>query len=292
MEIDIRSNKLGLGQVLRAGWRMYRANFTDILLITLCVYIPLNLFLAMPMYVNRYSGVIGWINRKLLESYLVESSFSFPDIVEWLIQTMATLGIIKIVANAIQGKTIPWTDAIKHAFSKWGKAFDALLLSALITWAPTLLLGWLLQFVTGLAEFIRELLILSVLLLIIYIVSAIRSVIYTLYYMFSVYAIALRDKKGKAALDHSKALVEGQWWRLAWIQGVIVFIVGLPGMVTTSDNIALGAGLNMVGGIVKAFSAVTFTILFLNNEVFCEQRPATEAPSPSSELDFFFDLDE
>jgi hypothetical protein len=40
------------------------------------------------------------------------------------------------------------------------------------------------------------------------------GIIWGVYYSFFVYAVALRQVSGKAALDYSKATVQGEWWRV------------------------------------------------------------------------------
>jgi len=52
----------------------------------------------------------------------------------------------------------------------------------------------------------------------------IPGIIYLGYYSFIVYVVALRDLRGQQALDYSKKLVEGQWWRVV---GVFLIIFTL-----------------------------------------------------------------
>ena len=46
MENKIKSQKLGIGDLLGEGWQIYRANFKNILLVILCVYIPVNIIIS------------------------------------------------------------------------------------------------------------------------------------------------------------------------------------------------------------------------------------------------------
>lgn len=55
----------------------------------------------------------------------------------------------------------------------------------------------------------------------------IPGLIWAGYYIFVVYVVVLRNLRGKAALDYSKRLVSGKWWRVVGVS----FIIGVTGVI-------------------------------------------------------------
>ena len=160
---------------------------------------------------------------------------------EFFIGVIATLGIAQIVNKSFEGENISWVKTLKHGFSKWLSAIGTGFLAGLIV------AGW------------------SLLLII-------PGIVYSFYYSFWVYTVALRDEDGKNALDYSKRLVEGQWWRIFGIQLFFDVLVLILGSIITipfyliSDNQFFGLIPDTIIDIVGAFTKVTTAILFLNND--------------------------
>lgn len=96
------------------------------------------------------------------------------------------------------------------------------------------------------------------------------AVIWAVYYSFLPYVIALRDKVGKAALDYSKSVVRGRWWRVAFI-GVLLQVFAYSinwgfsrvSIILPSERDFLLV-LYFLSIPVAAFIKVTMTIFFLN----------------------------
>lgn len=156
-----------------------------------------------------------------------------------IVSLVASMSSKLITESIVEQKPISLTDAIKLAWSKWGRAFITQLLTSLI------ILG------------------LSLLLLI-------PGFIYSIYYIFMLDAVALRDKDGMEALKYSKTLIEGQWWRIFWISmgigviylifnGVITFIFG-----RVSENPYFAIAPNAINLYIASILGVVGTVLFLN----------------------------
>ena len=160
---------------------------------------------------------------------------------EFFIGVIATIGIAQIINKSFQGENISWVDALKYGVSRWINAIGTGFLAGLI------IAGW------------------SLLLII-------PGIVYSFYYSFWIYIVALRHEDGKNALDYSKKLVEGQWWRIFGIQlffEVLVVILGLSitlPFYLISDNQIFGLIPDTIIDIVGAFAKVAIAILFLNND--------------------------
>ena len=170
---------------------------------------------------------------------------------EFFIGVIATIGIAQIVNKSFEGETISWVEALKHGFSRWTNAIGTGFLAGLI------IAGW------------------SLLLII-------PGIVYSFYYSFWIYIVALRYEDGKNALDYSKKLVEGQWWRIFGIQLFFEAIVVILGLSITlpfyliSDNQFFGLIPDTIIDIVGAFAKVATAILFLNNDFLRNPQTQTD----------------
>ena len=232
MDTRIKSQKFGIGNLFSEGWKIYQANFTSILLVVLCVYIPVNIiisFIPIDSLVQEY----GTRGLQLYNNIL--------KLLEFFIGTIATIGIATIVENSLQGTNLSWGDSLKHGLSKWVTAIGTGFLAGVI------LLGLTLLFI-------------------------IPGIIWSLYYSFWVYVVALRNLSGKTALDYSKFLVQGQWWSvfgIFFVFGIVGLIIGLTigflfGLI--SDNQFFSIIPNTILDIVGAFFTVVTVVYFLNND--------------------------
>jgi hypothetical protein len=232
MESQIKSQEFGIGNLLSEGWRIYRANFTNILMVVLCVYIPVNIIISF-IPVNYIISNYGTRGIQLINDIL--------KILESFVGAIATIGIASIVENTLQGTTLSWSDYLLYGLSKWSTAIGTGFLAGLILLGLTLLL-------------------------------IIPGVIWSIYYSFWIYVIALRNIDGKTALDYSKSLVEGHWWQvfgILFVLGIIGSIVGLAVSIPLnmiSENQFFGIIPNTIVDIVSAYFTVVTVIFFLNND--------------------------
>lgn len=232
MESKIKSQRLDIGDLFSAGWRLYNANFTDILRVILWVYIPINLVIALLPAEWRLPGV-GAQEVRLYNNIV--------QLLEFFVGIIATMGIAAIVEKAVHGETLAWQAALRHGLSRWLSAIGTGLLGGLILLGLTLLL-------------------------------IIPGLIWSLYYAFWIYAVALRAVGGKTALDYSKRLVLGQWWRVFGI----FFVIGITGLIAIlvvtflltliADNPLANLIINTVTNVVGAFFLVVTVVFFLNTD--------------------------
>ncbi|MBP2652742.1 MAG: hypothetical protein H6Q73_311 [Firmicutes bacterium] len=229
---DIKERELGLGDIIKDGWAVYSQQITAIILITLLVYLPMNIagyFYA--EYITR--------NPDLSIANIVELFLGIFVLV--IIAFIAQMAIVLIVEHAIKNdkSELNWMTALRQAFFRLGSLVGSSFLGGLI--------------IVGLTLFL-----------------VIPGIIWSIYYTFVLQVVVLRDVGGKKALDYSKSLVKGRWWRVFWK----LLAVGIIYAVIAS---ILGAAENFLpecGGIITdtcaslayAFYNVASTVLFLNLE--------------------------
>jgi uncharacterized membrane protein len=176
----------------------------------------------------------------------------------WLLRglfgVIAIIAMAYIVEKAIQGGKIVWAEALKHGFSRWGSVIVTNILANII------LLG------------------LSLLLIV-------PGIIWYVYYTFYVYVVALRSIGGKTALDYSKNLVKGQWWRVAGISLLTVILYGLASVIIAIPFIFLPP--HQIGGIISTtISSVIFSIGNVTMMIFFLNTDYLKNPAPFAPLDF------
>lgn len=246
MDAAIQSRRLSIDDMFRTGWSIYRGNFKNILLVILCVYIPVNLITAI-LPKNLFKLMHGG------EWYLFYTNTL--QIIEFLIGTIAMLAIATIVEKSLQGNPPGWGTALRHGLSRWGAMVQTGLVGGIIVALLSLLL-------------------------------IIPGIIWLVYYSFIFYVAALRNLAGKRALDYSKSLVEGQWWRVAGITLLIGFfnfvaimVVSIP-FAIISVNPFFTILPNTLANIVTAYFTVTLVVFFLNEDYLQNPvRVLAEAPS-------------
>lgn len=166
----------------------------------------------------------------------------------YLIAGLITVMSSKIIVEGIvEDKPVSLLKTINLAYSKWGRAFTTQLLTSLILFAWSLLL-----FIPGF--------------------------IYSIYYLFVLDAVALRNKDGQEALKYSKSLVEEQWWRVLGITfGIGIIFSIFNGLITfafgkVSENPYFTIIPNAITLYTTSIFSIISTVLFLNNDFIYHRR--------------------
>ncbi len=186
MHTDIHTRKFGLGDIIREGWRIYFEKKSTILPIVLIIYGPFLVLLAL-IPEQELTESLGQTDFILLQQFIF--------ILIGFVALISNVGIAHVVEKTILGEAVGWRGALRFGAARWLAAFLTNLLASLI------LFGLMLLFL-------------------------IPGIIWSVYYNFWIYAVANRGLSGKKALDYSKSLVKGQWWRVCGIQVVLMTIVG------------------------------------------------------------------
>jgi hypothetical protein len=233
MNKKLWQRQMNLGEILREGFRLIRINITPILLLIICTQVPVDLF------------------RTLLPNILTVEEYGKSTVslitlaiswVDYIISLIVFTGIASIIENSLEGQLISLGDVFKFSLSRLGDVFQTSLFLLIIILGFTLLL-------------------------------IIPGIIWANYYSFAITIAALRGMLGKAALQYSRKLIDGQWWRIFGIHTAIFFMVlavNLPIFVLSRKvpdikflYIFTPATISNITGAVVSVMTV---VLFLNTE--------------------------
>lgn len=232
MKQQIETQPLHIGELFSFGWQLYNAHFSDILRVILAVYLPINLLIAL-LPLDWTLPDDGTGAGPI--------TLSFAPFLALFIGIIATVALAALVEKAVQGERLAWTAALRYGLSRWPAALGTELLGALIILGLTFLL-------------------------------IIPGIIWAFYYAFSLYAVALRHVSGRRALAYSKALVQGQWWRICGIllmtslvaQVVLLVITALLALI--ADNPVAEFIINSTADVIAGFFMVVTVVFFLNTD--------------------------
>ena len=110
--------------------------------------------------------------------------WNWPQLVDSAISPVGVLGVACIVEARVRGYSLSFGEVLGKAVRRWLPAIG------------TNLLMWFI-------------------LAILFALLVVPGIIFVIYFSFAIYAVALRDCAGSRALEYSKSLVEGRWWRVA-----------------------------------------------------------------------------
>lgn len=230
---DIYEKEFGIRDVLTKAWLVYCKQFKALATMMLIVSLPsIIINYCMIKYVAKLNHLTG--------SVTVVLAIVIVMIVAALINFVGVLGSILIVEDTVKDDSneINWKTIFSTAFSKLPSYIGTNLLAAFILFGLSLLL-------------------------------VVPGIIWSLYYVFFTQVVFLRGIGGKDALDYSKSLVKGRWWKVFWI----LFVIGLIYMAMFFGigmlSFFLPNALKVVFSIcmyvvVFVFFIVGQTILFLN----------------------------
>lgn len=163
--------------------------------------------------------------------------FRVTMLLEVLLGTLRVVGIAYVVGEAVAGREATFGAAIRHALSRWLPAIGT--------------------------SFLENIIVLLLMLLLI-----VPGIIWMGYYTFTMYVVSLRLRAGKDALDYSKALVRGRWWRVVGFVLATLFIVLLPmtvvGAFAAETTGAAAVVATTITDVMLTFMTVAIGVFFLN----------------------------
>ncbi len=238
------SDRLGrqdfkLGDVWTGGWNVYRERFRAVMAVALIVYMPTSLafgllrHLSEPLLLRTQPDPVD-------AARWLRAATGISELAQALVESVGTVAIIYVVEQAIHERPVSWQAALRYGFTRWPSMACTILLGGLILTGLTLLL-------------------------------IVPAIIWAGYYALSVYAVALRGVGGKPALNYSKELVRGQWWRVSGILGLLELLQHIAVLVPALPLLALpGADLVRItydaiaGSVAAGLFMVMNTVFFLN----------------------------
>ncbi len=191
MDQEIYKKEYSIGQILSESWKRFTQNFQIILLVVLVVYIPINMIL----FFVPFDALL----EQMGELQWFKAYIRIVQILEWLIGIIATMAIAYIVKQWIDGENVSFKEAIKKSLSRWFFAVWTNILLGIFLFLLTLLL-------------------------------VIPGVIYYVYWIFVIQVVVLHNKSWNDALDYSKNIVKGRWWKVlgySLVFGTLMIIASL-----------------------------------------------------------------
>lgn len=262
--IELKNKELGFTEILSASWITFTLCIKSILLVTLAINLPINIAstvflypLAQPLQdlsqkITEFSQATQDIPAqqalelqiKFFQEYGAEilSLGSSALLLMFIFGVVSTLGIISIsllTERSIVGENLGWIQALKRSLSRWASAVGTNVLAGIIIFGGYLLL-------------------------------VLPAFWFYISYTFAIYAVALRNKGGFAALTYSSNLFKKQRLKVIFYTAGIfilpVLLSVISGMLIQFLPSGLPRGIlyNTVGNFLYYFAVVAHTILFLN----------------------------
>lgn len=100
-----------------------------------------------------------------------------------------------------------------------------------------------------------------------FILLIIPGVIFFVYWIFSMYAVVIENKKGMDALNYSKKLVKGKWWKTfgyVILINVIVNVVPLIIAITVADPFKNAFFSQLISAILSPITMIFMALYFFN----------------------------
>ena len=248
---EIKNRTFNIGDILSLSWQIYLKNIKPLVIIVLVVYFPLQIINLL----IPYDIILIKYGENGVQ--LVQTIFRFINL---FIRFIGMIAIILIASGDVQDIFYTHKQALKESISIWGKLLATSFLGGLIIIGFTLLL-------------------------------VIPGIIRSVQYAFVSFIVILRNINGKAALDYSKQLVEGQWWRVFgtnFIIQIIAYPIGLilglifyviPNVFFTELVVYTFAE------VVDVFFTVALTVFFLNIDYLKNKNNYNEEGQVDLQLD-------
>jgi hypothetical protein len=195
----------------------------------------LMILLYLPLYMTmNYLGID--LNKFRIRKY----PLNVITIISAIITILINIGIISMAKEKIinfNSKDISIGYILKRSLSKWWDAFITDLLGALIIIGMTLLL-------------------------------IIPGIVWSIYYIFSLQVVVIKGLRGKEALDFSKEMVSGRWWKVFGTIFLFNLMLGGISFCLFKFQANYFSSLNIITEIIidtiGALSTVLITVLFMN----------------------------
>jgi len=158
-----------------------------------------------------------------------------------IFSSLSFMAIYRLIESSLQGSPVSWVEAFRHALSRWG--------ASVLTWGT----AWLI--LVGMTALL-----------------IVPGIVWSVYYSFLLMVVSVRGLSGKAALDYSKKLVKGRWWRVFGFQTAFM-LFSLAFSIAFKPFVMLFAALpfatlaaSLIYAIFFAYTLTMSMLFFLNLE--------------------------
>lgn len=224
---------LGIGEVLDAGFKIYKARFKTLCLCVLVPVVPvavLNVLLTASTTDNAFDPTAPVdADGTAITGMLISALLSM------LMAMLALAACTRAVAGAYSGEEITWQESLRAALGKLAPLIGAVLLTMV-----AVLLGFMLLIIPGLYVFFRLAVVVP--------------------------AVIVEDLGPVGAVDRSWKLVGGRWWATFALVASIMILVSLiagvlQGLLLTP--VLTGNDSELVGGLLSGLGEVVTNVFTL-----------------------------
>jgi hypothetical protein len=233
---SIHENYVDMIDLAVLSWKIYKQRFFKLIKITLMIAFPIILAQAAITDVQlNLSKIVEIPNYRWIPDI-----FSFVRYVLGVLSLTVFISIAFYMERIILGEPAEWLPSIRFGFSRIFQYFWTTIVASL------LLLG-------------------------LYALLIIPGIIWSVFWFFSFPASSLRNVKGKRALDYSKMIVKGKWWRILsscvfLVVFQAVFFVPIFYLIYISFPLPFfyNVALQTFSQIINIYFLVIYTLFFLN----------------------------
>ena len=239
--------------------QVYKKNFRILIPAILFSCINYIAWILWYHHFGRIKHVFPYVIHPRIALFFIKVLYGFSytslsTLIESVLFGIFALPLIFMVDSALKDEEIDFKDALKLSYKIWLPTIWVIVLQSIIT----TLLMWL---------------------------FIIPGFIWIIYYIFAIYAVALEKYRGKAALDYSKALVKGRWWKICGFIFLVALITTIPFFfsITLYKFIPKQFYTELIRGcltgIFASFTLPAHIILFRNLQNFPVIPGKVEAPT-------------
>ncbi|MEK7570204.1 MAG: hypothetical protein AAB515_02085 [Patescibacteria group bacterium] len=221
-----------LGELFQDAWKIFRKHWKNIVLLTLAITLPLNLLSAIlsTMSPESASGVFS-------AGYVLSAGVGIILLV--LVGFLVPLGIVAIVQADAKNQTLDVHGALKAATSRWAAGVSTSVLMGILLLGLTILL-------------------------------VVPAIYFGIFWSFALYAVMHDKLQGKAALNESKRVVTGFWWKVLgnlFVFSLVTSIIGgiISGLFSVlPDGIVESTVKACISSAIGSFAYVAGYLLYRN----------------------------
>jgi len=234
-KFELKNHELSISNILALSLRLLSNNYKLLLPIFLIIYLPLDII---PLFFPQLDSFQAYKTAQL-NSSSISYGYTAYGIIKGLLGMLATIAVIYAVNSIRAHRKITLKQCFLAAKERWLDLLLTSLLSAVILLGLTLLL-------------------------------IVPGIIYYIYYLFFSVIVVLKDLKYKEALDYSKNLVKGRWWKIFGFFLVLFalsFVIGISISTLisfTKYSTVLGAAGNLILDLYALFAVICVTVYFIN----------------------------
>lgn len=191
-----RSGNLSISRILKGSWDIYRKNFAKIVVLIVGYVLVMTLFNVIVSMAFPMPQLPAWMVDPEYDVVGGEDFSPLFSLIGWVFM-VALLSLI--VSSLVYSYVFLGISYIAQAGFERQEVSLGIILSRSLS-------RWLAAVYTGFLE--------NVFLFFLFLMLILPGVLYSVYWFFALYPVAFYGKSGRAALDYSKRLVQGRWWKV------------------------------------------------------------------------------